>query len=72
MRFLVECDICGGVFKTEKMSLPKNITLIEGYDMCDECSKEYLKRKRGLIKVLAKEMENKRERRKIKNESTPT
>lgn len=55
MRFYVKCDICNGEFHCENMRIPKEITLVEGLDMCDLCKKEYFKRLKRLTKDLQKE-----------------
>ena len=55
MRFLVKCDICNKEFKCDEMRLPKQIVLVEGLDMCDNCRFEYNKRLKKLIKQLQKE-----------------
>ena len=55
MRFLVKCDICNKEFKCDVMRLPKQIVLVEGLDMCDNCRFEYNKRLKKLIKQLQEE-----------------
>jgi len=55
MRFYVKCDICDGEFHCKQMRLPKEILLVDGLDMCDDCRKEYHKRLKKMTKDLQKE-----------------
>ena len=61
MRFFVLCDICGKYFKTEGMSLPKKIMLVDGMDLCDGCRMEYNKRRIKMIKEMIKSVDSVKE-----------
>ena len=54
MRFFVRCDICNKEFYCEQMRLPKQITLIDGLDLCKSCQMEFAKGRRELLRKLQK------------------
>jgi len=55
MRFFARCDICLKEYHCKGMRLPKQLTLVEGMDLCEECHLEYEKRKRKILRDLARE-----------------
>ena len=58
MRNLYQCDICGKMLEgVPPQSMPKGFMKTDGYDMCKECYKEYIKEFRKFIKYFAKKME---------------
>jgi len=60
MRNIIRCDICCEEANCDKGIFPTGFSLVDSLDLCKSCGIEYNKRRRKVIKDMAKEKEKKK------------